>query len=60
MAEIFEIDILRVNGKEVEKIGECAEQNASNCNFVLGELCEFCSVWINKNVPRDCLWVRKN
>lgn len=48
-----------VNSSDTEQIRICIEQNANNCNFELGELCKFCFVWINKNVPRNCPWVRK-
>jgi len=46
--------------RDAEKIGNCAEQNANDCNFELGSLCKSCSVWIDKNVPRNCAWVRKD
>jgi len=49
-----------IKKRDEEEIGLCAEKNAGNCNFrLLGILCEHCSVWIEKNVPRDCPWVRK-
>jgi hypothetical protein len=49
-----------VTNRDAEKIGNCAEQNANDCNFELGSLCKSCSVWIDKNVPRNCAWVRKD
>ena len=51
---------IEISEKEIEQIGKCAEQNAPDCDFGLGALCEFCCVWVNKNVPRDCPWVRKD
>lgn len=50
-----------ISDRDVEQIGKCAEKNAGDCNSkLLGELCEHCSVWMEKNVPRDCPWVRKD
>ncbi len=55
-----EKDLDNISSNEIELIGACAEQNANDCNFDLGRLCKFCSVWIDKNVPRNCPWVQKN
>ena len=52
-------DLDNISPNDIERIGACAEQNANDCNFDFGELCKFCSVWIDKNVPRNCPWVRK-
>ncbi len=52
-------DLDSISPNDIERIGVCAEQSANDCNFELGELCKFCSVWIDKNVPRNCPWVRK-
>ncbi|MEA3323319.1 MAG: hypothetical protein U9Q12_03780 [Patescibacteria group bacterium] len=49
-----------ISERDEEKIGQCAEMNAGNCNFkLLGRLCEHCSAFEEKDVPRNCPWVRK-
>lgn len=52
-------DLDNISSNDIERIKVCVEQNTNNCNFDLGRLCKFCSVWIDKNVPRNCPWVRK-
>ncbi len=41
-----------IDDRGIEAIGECAEHNAVDCDFVLGGLCEHCSVWKQKDQKR--------
>lgn len=51
----------KLSERDIKRIGECAEENSGrDCGFRLGRLCQFCSVWIKRNIPRCCAWVRKN
>ena len=60
VSEVNKINSHSIADRDIERIGECAERKAGKCNFELGSLCRYCSVWIDKNVPRNCPWVQKN
>ena len=61
VSEVNKIDSHSITDRDIERIGECAEKNAGACDFkLLGMLCEYCSVSGEKNVPRNCAWVRKD
>ena len=56
-----ELVLCSISSRDTENIGVCAEKNATKCDCtLLGVLCTHCFVWIAKNVPRNCAWVRKD